>query len=72
MDELEGRNEQAEQNGNSIGTPTVSTNPDRSELPETKPPTKEHMCAAPWPHSLTQQWPCLASMGEGVPNPAKT
>ena len=41
--------ESAEWNGNLIGRPTLSTNPDPWELPETKPPTKEHTWAGPRP-----------------------
>ena len=33
--------------GNPIGRPTVSTNQDPWELPETKPPTKEHTWTGP-------------------------
>jgi hypothetical protein len=39
---VRGRVEGAERNGNPIGRPTVSPNPDTLELTETKPPTKEH------------------------------
>jgi hypothetical protein len=39
----------AKEYANSIGRPTVSTNPDPSELQETMAPTKEHTCAALWP-----------------------
>jgi hypothetical protein len=39
---VRGRIEGTEGDGNPIGRPTVSTNLDPWELPETKPPTKEH------------------------------
>jgi hypothetical protein len=39
---VRGRTEGAEGAGNPIRRPTVSTNLDSWELPETKPPTKEH------------------------------
>ena len=38
-----GKIEEAEGESNYIGRPTVSTNPDPRELPETEPPTKQHM-----------------------------
>ena len=39
---VRGRLEGAERDDNPIGRPTVSTNLDPWELPETEPPTKEH------------------------------
>ena len=39
---VRGRTEGAEGDGNPIGRPTVSTNLEPWELPETEPPTKEH------------------------------
>ena len=39
--------EGAEEDCKPIGRTTVSTNPDPSDLPETKPPTKEHTWADP-------------------------
>jgi hypothetical protein len=42
------RTEAAEGDGDPIGRPTVSTNRDPWELPETKPSTKEHTQAGPW------------------------
>ena len=48
--EIRGRTEGAEELCNPIGrSPTVSTNPDLWELPETEPPTKEHTWAGPRP-----------------------
>ena len=41
--------EEAEEESDPIGRPAVSTNLDPWELPETKPPTKEHTWAGPWP-----------------------
>ena len=52
MEEL-GEIEGAEGDGNPIGRPTVSTNLNPWELPETKPPTKEHTWAGPWPPAHT-------------------
>jgi hypothetical protein len=46
---VRGRIEGAEGDGNLIERPTVSTNLDSWELPETKPLTKEHMWAGLWP-----------------------
>ena len=58
---------------NPIGRPTVSTNPDPSELSETKPPTKEHTLAGLRPQKLCSRGlPCVASVGEDEPNPAET
>lgn len=37
--------EEAEGEGNPIGRPAVSTNPDPWELPETKEPTRQHTWA---------------------------
>jgi hypothetical protein len=42
-----GRTEADEGDGNPIGKTTLSTNLDTQELPETKPPTKEHIRAGP-------------------------
>ena len=39
---MEGRIEGVGKDGNPTGRPTVSTNLDPWELPETKPPTKDH------------------------------
>ena len=50
---VRGRIEGAEGDGNPIGRPTVSTNLDPWELPETEPPTKEHTLACPKPLALT-------------------
>ena len=41
------RIEGAEGDGNPVGRTTVATNLDHWELPETKPPTKEHTWAGP-------------------------
>jgi hypothetical protein len=43
----------AEADGNPVGRPTVSTNSDPWELPETKQSTKECMWAVPCPPSST-------------------
>ena len=42
-----GKNEGTEGDGNPIGRPTVSTNLDSWELPETKPHIIEHSLASP-------------------------
>jgi hypothetical protein len=34
--------EEAEEEGDTIGRPVVSTNPDPRELPDTEPPTRQH------------------------------
>jgi hypothetical protein len=51
----------------------VSTNLDPSEHLETKPPTKEQMG---WPEVpgtyVAEGLPCLASVGEDVPNLVET
>ena len=41
--------EEAEEEGDPIGRPAVSTNPDPRELPETEPPTRKHTQAGPRP-----------------------
>ena len=65
-----GRIEGAEREHNSKGKPTISTNPDSSELPETKPLTKG-LVHGPW-HICSRGLPCLASVGKDVPSPIKT
>ena len=45
----EGKDRRAEGDFDPIGKITVWTNPYPSELPETKPPIKEHTWAGPWP-----------------------
>jgi hypothetical protein len=40
---VRGRTEGAEGDGNPIGRPTVSTNLEPWDFPETEPPTKEHL-----------------------------
>jgi hypothetical protein len=49
---VRGQIEEAEGYCNPVGRPKISTNQDLWELPETKPPTKEHTCAdlCPLPH----------------------
>ena len=76
---VKGMIEGAEKDGNPIGRTTVSTNLDPWELPDTEPPTKEHI----WiglshsvqtyvQHICSRGLPCLASVGENVPNPFET
>ena len=68
------RSEGNEGDGNPIGRPTVSTNLDSWELPETKPPTKS-ICrlvrrhSSPLWHISSRGLPCLVSVGDDVPNP---
>jgi hypothetical protein len=51
----------------------VSTNPDPLELPETKPPTEEYSGLIYGPqHLCNRGLPCLASVGEDVPNLVET
>jgi hypothetical protein len=47
-----GRTRGAEGDGNPIGRTTVSTNLDPLELPEIKPPTKEHTWSGCSPRAL--------------------
>ena len=62
---VRGRIEGAEGDGNPIGRPTVSTNLDPWELPETEPPTKEHTQAGLRPWGIcSRRLPSLASEGE--------
>jgi hypothetical protein len=69
---VRGRIRDTEGDGNNIGRPTVSTNLDSWELPETKSPTKEHTGAALSPrHICNRGLPCLPSMEEDGPNPAE-
>jgi hypothetical protein len=37
--------EEAEEDGDPIGRPAVSTNPDPWELPKSEPPTRQHILA---------------------------
>ena len=71
---VRGRIEGTEKDDNLVGKPTVSTNLDPLELPETKPPTKKHtlhrLVHGPW-HICSRGLPCLASVGEVVPNPVE-
>jgi len=48
----------------------MSTNLDPWELPETELPTKELVSDSG--HICSRGLPCLASVGEDVPNPAET
>jgi hypothetical protein len=41
---MRGRIEEAEGDGNPIGRPAVSTNPDTWELPKSEPPARKHPC----------------------------
>ena len=48
-----------------ITTPyEVSTNPDPSEFPETKPSTKEHTSAGVWPQAHMKQRTALSGFSE--------
>jgi hypothetical protein len=70
---VRGRTEGAEEDCNPVGRTTLSTNPDPSKLPETKPPTKEHswagLCLL---YICSRGLPCLASVGKDVLNPVET
>jgi hypothetical protein len=59
---VRGRIESPQGDGNPTGRPTVSTNMDLWELPETELPTKVHTGADLRP---------LISMGKDAPNPTK-
>ena len=59
---IRGKIEGAEGDGNPIGRPTVSANLDPWELPETKPPTKEHTWAGPRPLTLMKQRTALSDL----------
>ena len=50
-----GRLEEAEEEDDPIGRPSVSTYPDPRELPETGPPTRQHTQAGPRPPTHIQQ-----------------
>jgi len=63
---VRGRTEGAKGDCNPIGRPTVSTNPDRSEVPETELPIKAYMGWSVGEDCLV--WP----QGGGVPNPIET
>jgi hypothetical protein len=47
--------EEAEEEGNPIRRPVVSTNPEPWELPETEPPTWQYTWAGPRPPTHIQQ-----------------
>jgi hypothetical protein len=61
---LRGRIEGTEGVDNPIERPTVSTNLETWEFPETELPTKEHIPARPRPPNTCHRQPCLASVGE--------
>jgi hypothetical protein len=46
---VRGKTEGVEGDCNTIGRKSIFTNPDPSELPETKPKTKRHTWAGSWP-----------------------
>ena len=46
---VRGRFEGTERDGHLIGRTKLLSNWDPWELPDTKPPTKEHILAGPWP-----------------------
>jgi hypothetical protein len=69
MCEIEG----AEGDGKPIERTNISNSTDLSELPETKPPTKEHTLSSPWPQYICSRGArSLASVGEGAPNTIET
>jgi hypothetical protein len=59
--------------GNPVGRPTLSTNPDLWELPESKPPIKNihGLVYGPW-HICNRGLPFLSSVGDDAPNPLET
>jgi hypothetical protein len=64
---VRGRTEGDEEDDNTFRRPTVSTNLDRWEYPETMPTTKEHPWAGQRPrHILIRGLPFLASVGKDV------
>jgi hypothetical protein len=71
---IRGRIGGTEGDDNSIGTPTVSIDLKSWELPDTKPPTKEHTQAGPRPwYKWSRTLPCVASMEEDdALNPVET
>jgi hypothetical protein len=70
---VRGRIEGAEGDGNHIGRPTMSTKLDLWELPETETSNKEHTWPVQGPHHICSRGlPCLASVGEDMPNPVET
>ena len=69
--------EGAEEDCNSIGRSTASTNLDCWELSETNPSTKEHTWSGPGlrpppPPPCSRGLSFLASVGEDAPNPVET
>jgi hypothetical protein len=78
---VSGRIEGTEGDGDPIGRPTVSTNLDPWEAPETELPTKEYtqaglsLTSLLLPHSLhicRRELSCLALMEESEPNAVET
>jgi hypothetical protein len=68
-----GRLEEVVEKGSPIGRPAVSTNPDRWDLLDTEPPTRQHTLADIRPgHIYSRGLSGLASVGENVPNSGET
>jgi len=68
-----GRTDGPERDGNPTGRLIESTNLVPWELSESEPPTKEHTGAGKRPQAAQSSWlPCLASVGEDMPNLAET
>ena len=64
------RLEEAEEEGDPIGRPGVSTNPDPQDLSDTEPPTRQDTLAGPKPpYIYSRGLSGLASMREDAPNP---
>ena len=68
---VRGRIEGAEGDGNPIGRPTVSSNLDPWSSQRNKLPTKEHSWSVP-PAHMSRGLPCLAPLGEEVPDLVET
>ena len=70
---VQGRTAGPEGDCNPIGSRILSTNPDFSEIPETKLPIKEHMWVDCGPeHLCSRGLSCLASVGENALSPDAT
>jgi hypothetical protein len=67
---VRGMIERTEGDGNPIGRPTVSINPDPWEPPKTKSPTKEHKGTGPrlLACKYSRGLPFLVTVGEDAPN----
>jgi hypothetical protein len=64
--------EEAEEEGDPVGGPTVSTNLDPRDLSDTMPPTIQHTAADMRPPTHIQQKTAGFGLREGAPNPQET